>query len=296
MKAVILAGGSGTRLYPCTQFINKHFLPIYNKPMLFYPISLAMLLKIRDIIFVINKDDENTFKILTHKLSKMGLNSSYAIQMKPRGIADGLLVAKPYTSDDSIFLILGDNILYAHDLVKILNEAKASVENSGGAYIFGYYVHDPHRYGIIEFDSEGRVISIEEKPKEPRSHYAVIGVYFFDSKVFEIAGKVKPSHRGELEITSVLEEYLRAKSLRVKLFGRGFAWFDAGTYDSFLEAGEFVATIERKTGLMIGCLEEIAYRNEWIDKQTLLEFAKSYGKTSYGKYLTRIAEEDHHAL
>lgn len=296
MKAVILAGGSGTRLYPCTELINKHLLPIYNKPMLYYPISLAMLLKIKEIVFVLNPGDEEVFKKIFIRLKRLGLNPDFVIQEKPRGLADALLKAEPYVKNSTIFLLLGDNLLYGHDLIKVLAEAKKEVEENGGATVFGYYVLDPHRFGIVEFDRAGKVLSIEEKPKNPKSHYAAIGIYFLDSKALEFAKRVKPSHRGELEITSVLEQYLQQGILRVKLLGRGFAWFDAGTHDSFLEAGEFVATIERKTGLMIACLEEIAYRNGWINKEELLELAEPLKKTAYGKYLKRIAEEKFYAL
>ncbi|MEM1687560.1 MAG: sugar phosphate nucleotidyltransferase, partial [Zestosphaera sp.] len=252
MKAVILAGGSGTRLYPVTQNINKHFLPIYNKPMIYYPLSLAMLLGIRDIMFVINKEDVANFSKLISHLQRIGLNASYVIQEKPRGLAEGLILAEEFIRDSKCLYLLGDNILYGHGIAEILKEAMEDVYSNGGAYVFGYYVHDPERFGIVEFDEKGRVLSIEEKPKHPKSNYAIIGVYFFDERAAEFAKRVKPSHRGELEITSVLEEYLNAGSLKVKLLGRGFAWFDAGTHESFLEAGQFVYTIEKRTGLMIG--------------------------------------------
>ncbi|MFN4305657.1 glucose-1-phosphate thymidylyltransferase RfbA [Sulfurihydrogenibium azorense] len=291
MKAVILAGGSGTRLYPVTLVINKHFLPIYNKPMIYYPLSLVMLLGIKDVIFVVNPSDLNTFKSMFGDGSKLGMNIQYVIQNKPNGLAEGLILAEDFIKDDTVCYILGDNIFFGHDIVKIMKQAKEEVEKNGGAYVFGYYVKDPERFGVVEFDEEGNVISIEEKPKKPKSNYAIVGLYFYDKEAVEIAKNIKPSNRGELEITSVNEEYLKKGKLKVKLLGRGFAWFDAGTHDSFLEAGEFVATIEKKTGLMIGCIEEIAYNNGWITKDQLLELAKPLKKTDYGKYLLEIAGE-----
>ncbi|MDM7274426.1 glucose-1-phosphate thymidylyltransferase RfbA [Sulfurihydrogenibium azorense] len=291
MKAVILAGGSGTRLYPVTQIINKHFLPIYNKPMIYYPLSLVMLLGIKDVIFVVNPSDLNTFKSMFGDGSKLGMNIQYVIQNKPNGLAEGLILAEDFIKDDTICYVLGDNIFFGHDIVKLMKQAKEEVEKNGGAYVFGYYVKDPERFGVVEFDEEGNVISIEEKPKKPKSNYALVGLYFYDKEAVEIAKNIKPSNRGELEITSVNEEYLKKGKLKVKLLGRGFAWFDAGTHDSFLEAGEFVATIEKKTGLMIGCIEEIAYNNGWITKDQLLELAKPLKKTDYGKYLLEIAGE-----
>jgi glucose-1-phosphate thymidylyltransferase len=292
MKAVILAGGSGTRLYPVTLAVNKHFLPIYNKPMIYYPLSLAMLLGIRDILFIVNPQDVNIFQNLLGNGSHLGINISYQIQNKPKGLAEGLILAEEFISDDTILYILGDNILYGHDLIKIMKSAKEDVEKNGGAYVFGYYVKDPERFGIVEFDKRGKVLSIEEKPKNPKSNYAVIGVYFYDNQAIEIAKKVKPSERGELEITSVNQEYLKQGKLKVKLLGRGFAWFDAGTHDSFLEAGEFVATIEKRTGLMIGCIEEIAFRNGWITREQLVKLAEPLKKTDYGKYLLELANSE----
>jgi len=292
VKSIILAGGSGTRLYPVTQVINKHLLPIYNKPMIYYPLSLVMLIGIRDILLVVNPQDIELYKKLLSDGSKIGINLRYVIQEKPRGLAEGLILGEDFVGDDSICYVLGDNIFFGHDLPKILKEAKENVEEEGGAYVFGYYVKDPERFGVVEFDEKGNVISLEEKPKEPKSHYAVVGIYFYDNEAIDIAKNVKPSDRGELEITSVNKEYLRKGKLKVKILGRGFAWFDAGTHDSFLEAGEFVETIEKKTGLMIGCIEEIAYRNGWIDKEQLKELAKSMEKTEYGKYLLRVAEEE----
>lgn len=291
MKAVILAGGSGTRLYPVTHLINKHFLPIYNKPMIYYPLSLAMLVGIREILFIINPQDEELFKKFFGYLKALGIEPKYVIQASPNGLAEGLILAEEFIGDSLVFYLLGDNILFGHGLVDLLKQTKKEIEKNKGAYVFGYNVHDPERFGIIEFDKEGKVLSIEEKPQKPKSNYAVIGVYFFDNKAVEFAKKVKPSDRGEIEITSVLEEYLKEGILKVKLLGRGFAWFDAGTHKSFLEAGQFVATIENKTGLMIGCIEEIAYKNKWILKEDLLKIAKSLEKTDYGKYLKKLVEE-----
>ncbi|WP_457640396.1 glucose-1-phosphate thymidylyltransferase RfbA [Persephonella sp.] len=290
MKAIILAGGSGTRLYPVTVAVNKHFLPIYNKPMIYYPLSLVMLMGIKDVLFIVNPEDLDDFKKLFEDGSKLGMNISYKIQEKPNGLAEGLVLAEKFIGDDNICYMLGDNVFFGHDLIKIMQEAKEDIERNGGAYVFGYAVKDPERFGVVEFDENGNVLSLEEKPKKPKSHYAVVGMYFYDNKAIEIAKNVKPSDRGELEITSVNEEYLRREKLKVKLLGRGFAWFDAGTHDSFLEAGEFVATIENKTGLMIGCIEEIAYKNSWITREQLLELAKPLRKTEYGKYLIEVAE------
>ncbi len=291
MKAVIMAGGSGTRLYPVTIAVNKHFLPIYNKPMIYYPLSLVMLLGIREVLFIVNPQDLENFKKLFGDGSHLGMSINYQIQEKPRGLAEGLVLAEDFLNGDSICYMLGDNVFFGHDLIKIMSEAKKEIEEKGGAYVFGYYVKDPERFGIVEFDENGNVKSIEEKPKNPKSNFAVVGMYFYDKEAVEIAKKVKPSDRGELEITSVNEEYLKKGKLKVKLLGRGFAWFDAGTHDSFLEAGEFVATIEKKTGLMIGCIEEIAYRNGWISREQLVKLATPLVKTDYGKYLLELAEE-----
>lgn len=291
MKAVILAGGSGTRLYPVTQVVNKHFLPIYNKPMIYYPLSLVMLLGIRDVLFIVNPSDLVDFQKLFGNGSELGMNVDYRIQEKPKGLAEGLTLGEDFIGDDSVCYMLGDNVFFGHDLLKLMVEAKNAIEETGGAYLFGYYVKDPERFGIVEFDEEGNVKSIEEKPKNPKSNYAVVGMYFYDNNAVDIAKGIEPSDRGELEITSVNESYLKSGKLKVKLLGRGFAWFDAGTHDSFLEAGEFVATIEKKTGLMIGCIEEIAYRNGWIDREQLLKLAYPLRKTDYGKYLMEISNE-----
>ncbi|OCC14650.1 Glucose-1-phosphate thymidylyltransferase [Dissulfuribacter thermophilus] len=290
MKAIILAGGNGTRLYPVTIPINKHFLPIYNKPMIYYPLSLIMLLGMKDVIFIVNPGDLTDFRKLFGDGSHLGMNIHYRIQEEPNGLAEGLVLAEDFVSENGICYMLGDNIFFGHDLVRHMADAKIEIEKRGGAYVFGYYVKDPERFGVVEFDDNGNVLSLEEKPKRPKSNYAVVGMYFFDNKAVQIAKKVKPSVRGELEITSVIEEYLKQDKLKVKLLGRGFAWFDAGTHDSFLEAGEFVATIENKTGLMIGCIEEIAYRNGWIDREQLKRLATSLQKTQYGRYLLELVE------
>ncbi|WP_029522922.1 glucose-1-phosphate thymidylyltransferase RfbA [Persephonella sp. KM09-Lau-8] len=290
MKAVILAGGSGTRLYPVTQAINKHFLPIYNKPMIYYPLSLVMLLGIKDILFIVNPEDKKDFEKLFKDGSHLGMNIQYKIQKKPNGLAEGLILAEDFIGNDNICYMLGDNVFFGHDLVNIMESARNDIEKNGGAYVFGYSVKDPERFGVVEFDESGNVLSLEEKPEKPKSNFAVVGMYFYDREAVEIAKKIRPSDRGELEITSVNEEYLKRGKLKVKLLGRGFAWFDAGTHDSFLEAGEFVATIEKKTGLMIGCIEEIAYKNGWITREQLLELAKPLRKTEYGRYLIELAE------
>lgn len=289
MKGIILAGGSGTRLYPVTLGLNKHFLPIFNKPMIYYPLSILMLAGIREILIVTNPQDLEMFQKILGDGNKLGMRISYVVQDRPRGLAHGLILAEDFAGKENICLILGDNIFFGHGLPELLKEAKKEVEEKGGACVFAYYVPDPERYGVVEFDEEGKVISLEEKPSKPRSNWAVVGLYFYDYKAIQIAKKVKPSWRGELEITSVNQEYLRRGELKVKLFGRGFAWFDAGTHDSFLEAGEFVATIEKRTGLMIGCIEEIAYRNGWITREELYKLAEPLNKTDYGKYLLKLA-------
>jgi len=292
MKGVILAGGSGTRLYPVTEVVNKHLLPIYNKPMVYYPLSILLLLGIREILFIVNEQDLDMYKKLLKNGENLGIKIEYKIQEKPRGLAEGLILAEDFIGDDNICYILGDNIFFGHNLPKYLNEAKEEIEKNGGACVFGYYVKDPERFGVVEIDEKGNVISIEEKPKNPKSNYAVTGLYFYDNKAVEYAKKVKPSDRGELEITSVNGMYLKEGKLKVKLLGRGFAWFDAGTHDSFLEASNFIATIEKRTGLMVGCIEEIAYRQGFIDKEQLKKLAQPLLKTEYGKYLLEIAEKE----
>jgi glucose-1-phosphate thymidylyltransferase len=291
MKGIILAGGFGTRLHPVTQVVNKHLLPIYNKPMIYYPLSTLMLMDLVDILIICNKEDLEVYRKLFWDGSSIGLNISYRIQEKPRGIAEGLLLAEDFVEDDNVCLILGDNIFFGHGLPDLLLETRKDIEKNGGAIIFAYWVHDPEKYGVVEFDKkEENVLSIAEKPKHPKSNWAVTGLYFYDSSAVEIAKNIKPSHRGELEITSVNEEYLKREKLKVKLLGRGFAWFDAGTHDSFMEVSDFISTIEKKTGLLIGCIEEIAYRKGWMNKDQLVKLAQRLKKTGYGGYLLKIAE------
>lgn len=291
MKGIILAGGSGTRLHPVTQVVNKHLLPIYNKPMIYYPLSTLMLMDMVDILIICNKEDLEVYRKLFWDGSSIGLNISYRIQEKPRGIAEGLLLAEDFVEDDNVCLILGDNIFFGHGLPDLLLETRKDLEKNGGAIIFAYWVHDPEKYGVVEFDKkEENVLSIAEKPKHPKSNWAVTGLYFYDSRAVEIAKNIKPSHRGELEITSVNEEYLKREKLKVKFMGRGFAWFDAGTHDSFIEVSDFISTIEKKTGLLIGCIEEIAYRKGWMNKDQLVKLAQRLKKTGYGGYLLKIAE------
>jgi len=292
MKAIILIGGSGTRLYPVTQFVNKHFLPIYSKPMVYYPLSLGMLVGIKDYIFVINIEDEPLVVKLKNHLEKLSLTVSCVIQSRPRSLAEGLILVEDYIEkNDRILYLLGDNILYGHDVPKLLNNAISLSKTYNYAVIFGYPVKDPERFGVVEFDSYGKVISIEEKPSKPKSTCAVIGVYVFDYEAIEIAKKSNLQNEGELEITSVLKYYLNKNRLYVQLLGRGFAWFDAGTHESFLEAGEFVATIERRTSLMIACLEEIAYRNGWISRGDLENSQNYTAKPTMANISKKLAEE-----
>ena len=291
MKGVILAGGSGTRLYPTTRVINKHLIPIYDKPMIYYPLSVVMMLGVRDVAIVVNPSDVENFTRLFGHGEKLGMQIEYVVQEKPNGLAEGLILTESFIGNDTVCYMLGDNIFFGHDLPKILNEAKAQVEKNGGAYVFGYPVKDPERFGVVEFNERGEVLSIEEKPKAPKSNWAVVGLYFYDNSVVEKAKNVKPSERGELEITSVNQAYLKEGKLKVSLLGRGFAWFDAGTYDSFIETSEFVATLEKRTGLMIGCLEEIAYKNGWISKEQLKDIAKELRNTDYGEYLQEVIND-----
>lgn len=291
MKGVILAGGSGTRLYPVTSTVNKHLLPIYNKPLIYYPLSVLMISGIRDILLISNPENIANYRKLFGDGSQLGMRINYAEQTAPRGLADGLIIAEDFAGKEDICLILGDNIFFGHGLPNLLIDARKEIEEKGGAYVFGYYVNDPQRYGIVEFDSTGKVSSIVEKPSNPRSNFAVVGLYFYDNNAIKIAKSIKPSDRGELEITTVNETYLKDGKLKVKLFGRGFAWFDAGTHESFAEAGEFIATIERRTALMVGCIEEIAYKNNWINKTQLKGLIKSLSNSDYGQYLAKLTEE-----
>lgn len=288
MKGIILAGGSGTRLYPLTMVTSKQLLPVYDKPMIFYPLSTLMLAGIKDILIISTPQDLPNFKKLLGNGSHYGINLSYAEQPNPDGLAQAFLIGEEFIGNDSCAMILGDNIFYGAGLSKHLREAESK---KVGATIFGYYVNDPERFGIVEFDSNGKVISIEEKPENPKSNYCVTGLYFYDNRVVDFAKKVKPSKRGELEITDLNKMYLEDGNLNVVILGRGYAWLDTGTMDSLAEATEFIKVIETRQGIQIASLEEIAYLNKWIDKETLLESAKKYGKSNYGQYLLKVAED-----
>lgn len=287
MKGIILAGGSGTRLYPLTMVISKQLLPVYDKPMVYYPLSVLMLAGIRDILIISTPMDLPNYERLLGDGSQFGINLSYEEQPSPDGLAQAFIIGEDFIGDDDCALILGDNIFYGNNFGKILREA---VENKGRATVFGYYVDDPERFGVVEFDDDGKVISIEEKPRNPKSNYAVTGLYFYDNRVVEYAKSLKPSARGELEITDLNRIYLEQGDLDVKLLGRGFAWLDTGTMDTLLDASEFVRMIEKRQGIKISALEEIAYINKWINKEQLLESANKYGKSPYGEHLRKVAE------
>lgn len=287
MKGIILAGGSGTRLYPITKAISKQINPIYDKPMIYYPLSILMLAGIREILVISTPRDLPLFKELLRSGEDFGVKFEYAIQEKPNGLAEAFIIGEKFIGNDSCALVLGDNIFYGHGLTGMLKEAEAKKE---GATIFGYYVTNPQDFGVVEFDENGKVISLEEKPQNPKSNYAVPGLYFYDNTVVEKAKRVKPSKRGELEITSINEMYLQEEKLHVVNFGRGMAWLDTGTHDALLEAANFVKTIQSRQGVMVACLEEIAYRNEWISKEKVLELAKPLMKSKYGEYLVNLVK------
>ncbi|HED7358284.1 TPA: glucose-1-phosphate thymidylyltransferase RfbA [Campylobacter coli] len=290
MKGIILAGGSGTRLYPITLTLCKQLLPIYDKPMIYYPLSVLMLAKIREVLIISTPKDTSKFQELFGDGSWLGMEISYCIQEQPRGLAEGLILADNFIKNDDIALILGDNIFYGQGFSDLLQNAKNDSKN-GYASIFSYHVKDPERFGVAEISKNGEVLSLEEKPQYPKSNYAVTGLYFYDNSAIEIAKSVKPSSRGELEITDVNIEYLKQNRLKSQILGRGFAWIDTGTHDSLIEASEFVQTIELRQGYKIACLEEIAFRNDWIDEKGLLDRARLLDKSGYGAYLRKLLEQ-----
>ena len=288
MKGIVLAGGAGTRLHPITKGVSKQLLGIYDKPMIYYPISTLMLAGIREILVITTPEDQPSFQRLLGDGSRFGVFFRYAVQPKPEGLAQAFLIGKEFIGTDSVALVLGDNIFYGANLSKLLRKA---TERKTGATIFGYYVRDPERFGVVEFDTAGNAVSIEEKPERPKSNYAVTGLYFYDNEVVRIAEKIRPSARGELEITSVNNAYLQAGKLHVELFKRGYAWLDTGTHDSMLDAANFIRTVETRQGLQIACLQEIAYENGWMTAQEVLDSAQDMMKTEYGQYLKHLVEK-----
>lgn len=290
MKGIILAGGAGTRLYPLTLVTSKQLLPVYDKPMIYYPLATLMLAGINDILIISTPDDTRRFEQLLGDGTQFGISLKYKVQPSPDGLAQAFLLGEEFIGDDACAMVLGDNLFYGNGFSKLLRAGVENAEERGRATIFGYYVNDPERFGVVEFDTEGRVTSLEEKPKEPKSNYAVVGLYIYDKRIVEFAKKVRPSPRGELEITTLNELYLHAGDLDVQLLGRGFAWLDTGTVDSLADAADYVRMVEKRQGIMISAPEEIAFRNGWVDKDALLASANRYGKSPYGLYLRIVAE------
>ena len=289
MKGIILAGGSGTRLYPLTKAASKQIMPVYDKPMIYYPLSTLMLAGINEVMIISTPRDLPVFEELLGTGEQLGMKFTYAVQEQPRGLADAFIIGADFIGDDSVALVLGDNIFYGQSFSKVLRQTRERIETEGGATIFGYYVRDPREYGVVEFDKNGKALSIEEKPEHPKSNYAVPGLYFYDNSVVDIAANVKPSARGEIEITSINNEYLDRGILQVETMGRGFAWLDTGNHDALLDASDFVAAFQKRQGLYISCIEEIAYKRGFIDKEQLLKLAEPLMKTNYGKYLVEVA-------